>query len=109
MVTTVRFFVTVEKKPPESEETQDEDTVLRERIALRSELNPSYSPKTTRRMQMRISYAERDGEGGKEVEVIGTPESPPEPTSQRGKPDHRVSCRALGEADHEGWLSKKGI
>jgi len=64
---TVRFFVTIEKKPPEetqeTQETQDEDTVLRERIALRSELNPSYSPKTTRRMQMRISYAERDGEG----------------------------------------------
>ena len=59
-----KVFVTVEKKPPEeTQETQDEDTVLRERIALRSELNPSYSPKTTRRMQMRISYAERDGEG----------------------------------------------
>lgn len=48
--------------------------------------------------------------GGREVEVIGTPERGPETPSQKGKtpPDHRVSCRSLGEADHEGWLSKKG-
>ena len=46
--------------------------------------------------------------GGKEVEVIGTPERLSEPASPKGKPDLRVSCRSLGEADHEGWLSKKG-
>lgn len=45
---------------PESEEAQDEDTALRERIAL-TQQGP-HSPKT-RRMQMRISYAETDGEG----------------------------------------------
>ena len=46
--------------------------------------------------------------GGKEVEVIGTPEQVSEPASPKGKPDLRVSCRSLAEADHEGWLSKKG-
>lgn len=48
--------------------------------------------------------------GGREVEVIGTPEKAPDSPNQKGKtpPDHRVSCRALGEADHEGWLAKKG-
>lgn len=44
--------------------------------------------------------------GGKEVEVIG--ESASETTGQKGTAGHRVSCRGLGEADHEGWLSKKG-
>lgn len=45
---------------PESEEAQDRaDTVLKERIAL---THGSHSPKT-RRMQMRISYAETNGEG----------------------------------------------
>jgi len=48
--------------------------------------------------------------GGREVEVIGTPERVSEATNQKGKtpPDHRVSCRDLGDADHEGWLTKKG-
>ena len=48
--------------------------------------------------------------GGREVEVIGTPERVSEANNQKGKtpPDHRVSCRDLGEADHEGWLAKKG-
>lgn len=46
---------------------------------------------------------------GREVEVIGTPEKASDTTSQKGKADHRVSCRALGEADHEGWLAKKGM
>ena len=48
--------------------------------------------------------------GGREVEVIGTPERVPEAANHKGKtpPDHRVSCRGLGEADHEGWLAKKG-
>ena len=50
--------------------------------------------------------------GGREVEVIGTPEKVPEPTNQKGKRDDRVSCRvscrALGEVDYEGWLAKKG-
>ena len=42
--------------------------------------------------------------------MIGTPERVSEATNQKGKtpPDHRVSCRDLGEADHEGWLAKKG-
>ena len=40
--------------------------------------------------------------------MIGTPERVSEPASPKGKPDLRVSCRSLGEADHEGWLSKKG-
>ena len=40
--------------------------------------------------------------------MIGTPEKGPEVTNQKGKADHKVSCRALGEADNEGWLSKKG-
>ena len=52
--------VAVEKTSPESEETQDEATELKEHIALRN--GGSHSPKT-RRMQMRISYAETDGEG----------------------------------------------
>ena len=51
--------VPVEKTSPESEETQDEATELKERIALRN--GGSHSP--THRMQMRISYAETDGEG----------------------------------------------
>lgn len=48
--------------------------------------------------------------GGREVEVIGTPERVSEAPNQKGKtpPGHRVSCRDLGEADHEGWLAKKG-
>ena len=45
---------------PESEEVQDKAApVLRERIAL---TQGSHSPKT-HRMQMRISYAETNGEG----------------------------------------------
>ena len=48
--------------------------------------------------------------GGREVEVIGTSERVSEATDQKGRtpPDHRVACRDLGEADHEGWLAKKG-
>ncbi|XP_068698174.1 uncharacterized protein [Montipora foliosa] len=92
---------------PDSLEGQDEATELTEpRVTPRNAGNTSYSP--TRHMHMRISYAERDGEGAKEVEVIGTPENSPEITIQKGRDDHRVSCRGLGEADHEGWLSKKG-
>ena len=53
----------MERPPsPEAEEAEDEDTALRERVALKKDVSPSYSPKT-RRMQMRISYAEKDGEG----------------------------------------------
>ena len=50
-----------EREPsPESEEAQDKgDAVLQERISL---THGSHSPKT-RRMQMRISYAETAGEG----------------------------------------------
>ena len=42
--------------------------------------------------------------------MIGTPERVSEAANQKGKtpPDHRVACRDLGEADHEGWLAKKG-
>ena len=42
--------------------------------------------------------------------MIGTPERVSEATNQKGRtpPDHRVACRDLGEADHEGWLAKKG-
>lgn len=48
--------------------------------------------------------------GGREVELIGTPERDAESPIQNNKtpPDQRVSCRALGEVDHEGWLAKKG-
>lgn len=45
---------------PESEEAKDE--ISKQPVVLRKEVSASYSPKT-RRMQMRISYAERDGEG----------------------------------------------
>ncbi|XP_029197113.2 LOW QUALITY PROTEIN: uncharacterized protein LOC114962291 [Acropora millepora] len=88
------------------EDTQDQATELttEPRVKLREGGNGSYSP--ARHMQMRISYAEVDGGGGKEVEVIG--ESASETTGQKGTAGHRVSCRGLGEADHEGWLSKKG-
>ena len=47
---------------PDSLEGQDEATELTEpRVTLRNAGNTSYSP--TRHMHMRISYAERDGEG----------------------------------------------
>ena len=45
---------------PESEEAKDE--ISKQPVVLRKEVSASYSPKT-RRMQMRISYAETDGEG----------------------------------------------
>ena len=45
---------------PEAEEAKDE--ISKQPVVLRKEVSASYSPKT-RRMQMRISYAERDGEG----------------------------------------------
>ena len=73
----------------------------------------SHSPQT-QRMQMRLSYAERSPQGGLEVELISSPERvPPGKTKSPGKnknaaSDLRVSCRELGEVDHEGWLFKKG-
>ena len=53
---------------PEAEEAQDKaDTALKERQAL---MKGSHSPKT-RRMQMRISYAETNGEGERSFTVLG--------------------------------------
>lgn len=48
--------------------------------------------------------------GDLEVEVISTPEivvHRPK-TNNKSPVDHHISCRELGEADHEGWLTKKG-
>lgn len=56
------YNVVGEKPPPESREGQDELIALREQSTLRNGGSLSRSPKT-RLMQMRISYAEKDGEG----------------------------------------------
>lgn len=55
------IIISAEKlSSPESEEAKD--GISKQPVVLRKEVSASYSPKT-RRMQMRISYAERDGEG----------------------------------------------
>ena len=55
------IIISAEKvSSPESEEAKDE--ISKQPVVLRKEVSASYSPKT-RRMQMRISYAETDGEG----------------------------------------------
>ena len=57
----VAIIISAEKvSSPESEEAKDE--ISKQPVVLRKEVSASYSPKT-HLMQMRISYAERDGEG----------------------------------------------
>lgn len=57
----VSIIISAEKvSSPESEDAKDE--ISKQPVVLRKEVSASYSPKT-HRMQMRISYAERDGEG----------------------------------------------
>ena len=57
----VSIIILAEKvSSPESEDAKDE--ISKQPVVLRKEVSASYSPKT-HRMQMRISYAERDGEG----------------------------------------------
>lgn len=57
----VSIIISAEKvSSPESEEAKDE--ISKQPVVSRREVSASYSPKT-RRTQMRISYAERDGEG----------------------------------------------